>query len=166
MGNSLNKSSQKPVNNYHELRPQIDDNEKDRRHLAHNIVREMFGGNFSAPVEDILQTRNAQVLEVGCGPGTWVLEMSSDYRGNTFIGLDMLSLAPETKPFCVQFVIGDILKGGPETMRVFNSLINTLRPKGVNPSIVLRVPEFMQNMNLEDIQTVKRVFPGNPGVED
>ncbi|CAG8610535.1 1210_t:CDS:2, partial [Acaulospora morrowiae] len=212
MGNSLNRNSHKPANNYEEIY-EINENEKERRHLAHNILREIFGGNFSAPVRNILRTRRARVLEVGCGPGTWVLEMSSDYRGNSFIGLDMLSMFPETKPYCVEFVVGDVLKGlsypdetfdyvfmrflciefsevqwknyvipelirvlkpngwlelmeadlnigsgGPETTRFFN-IVSAFQSKGISPSVVFRLPEFMQEIGLENVQTVRRYFP-------
>ncbi|RHZ83266.1 hypothetical protein Glove_99g181 [Diversispora epigaea] len=107
-----NRTVPKAPTNYHAIFP-TNEEEIDRRHLAHNLMRELFHGNYSSPVHDVLLTKEARVLDVGCGPGTWTLEMSSDYPGNEFIGLDILEMVPKTIPFCVKFVCSDFLNGLP-----------------------------------------------------
>lgn len=42
-----------------------DDDECDRLHMQHFLLKNIWGGNFSAPVEDILNQKNSKVLDVG-----------------------------------------------------------------------------------------------------
>ncbi|CAG8492168.1 3825_t:CDS:2 [Acaulospora colombiana] len=110
MGKSLSKE---PTHlRYKELFP-INDEEIERQHLRHHVVREIFGGNFSSPVHDILETGWAKVLDVDCGPGTWLFELSSDYPGCTYIGTNpsyVISLLNNAgKPFDVEFVDANLI---------------------------------------------------------
>ncbi|CAG8540545.1 4816_t:CDS:2 [Diversispora eburnea] len=106
MGNILFKDQDiirngtKASTNYHVIFP-TNEEEIDRRHLAHNLMRELFRGNYSSPVHDVLLTKKARVLDVG------------DYSGNEFIGLDIVEITPKTVPFCVKFVCSDFLNGLP-----------------------------------------------------
>ena len=52
------------LNNYHKVFPD-DENEKERQHLRHNLMREIFKSNFSSPVHDVLNSGWAKVLDVG-----------------------------------------------------------------------------------------------------
>ncbi|CAG8440632.1 10408_t:CDS:2 [Funneliformis caledonium] len=81
-------------------------------HLGHCVLREVWGGNFSSPIKPLL-TSGAKVLDVGCGSGTWICEMSSDYPTSRYIGIDTLPLFPTTKPFNVQFIQHDFLSSLP-----------------------------------------------------
>jgi len=47
-------------------------------------------GNFNAPVEE-----GIRVLDAGCGPGIWTLEMANDFPNSNFIGTDILEIFPE-----------------------------------------------------------------------
>ncbi|KAG2176420.1 hypothetical protein INT43_005660 [Umbelopsis isabellina] len=71
-----------------------DDTESDRLHSQHWIVRNVQGGNFVAPVEKELD-QGIKVLDVGTGPGTWVLEMARDFISSTFIGIDISANWPQ-----------------------------------------------------------------------
>lgn len=42
----------------------INDKEIERLHLRHHLLREVFQGNFSSPVHDILKKGWAKVLDV------------------------------------------------------------------------------------------------------
>ncbi|CAH1760918.1 1089_t:CDS:2 [Entrophospora sp. SA101] len=101
------------LNNYYKIFPD-DENEKKRQHLRHNLMREVFKSNFSSPVHDVLNTGWARVLDVGCGTGTWLFEMSADFPGCNFIGTDILvPLKSELKPFDVKFEEADVVDGLP-----------------------------------------------------
>lgn len=40
----------------------------------------MFQWNFISPVHELLVSeKKHKVLDIGCGPGTWVLEMATEY---------------------------------------------------------------------------------------
>ncbi|KAI8364714.1 S-adenosyl-L-methionine-dependent methyltransferase [Radiomyces spectabilis] len=75
-----------------------DDDESDRLVILHFLLKYALNGNFVAPVRSILQDSEsrAQVLDVGCGPGTWVLEMSTDYGNADFYGVDLCTMFPTT----------------------------------------------------------------------
>ncbi|KAI9316455.1 S-adenosyl-L-methionine-dependent methyltransferase [Dichotomocladium elegans] len=50
----------------------------------------MLGGDARAPVGPILSSKGtlAVVLDVGCGPGAWAMEMATVYPNASFIGID------------------------------------------------------------------------------
>ncbi|CAG8538910.1 7893_t:CDS:2 [Ambispora gerdemannii] len=84
-------------------------NGKDKFERASNIdeifylVKQNWGNNFSAPMKQILES-GANVLDVSCGPGMWVLEMASDYTNSTFTGIDEDNCYPTgTKPINASF---------------------------------------------------------------
>ncbi|KAI9316310.1 S-adenosyl-L-methionine-dependent methyltransferase [Dichotomocladium elegans] len=72
-----------------------DDAETDRIHQQHWILKAISDGNFTAPVEGDLQS-GINVVDAGCGPGTWTLEMANAYPNSTFYGIDIVSKFPET----------------------------------------------------------------------
>ncbi|OAD70491.1 hypothetical protein PHYBLDRAFT_126377 [Phycomyces blakesleeanus NRRL 1555(-)] len=64
----------------------------------HYILRTAFGGDFSAPARSMLE-KGCVVLDVGCGPGTWTMEMSTEFPNSSFIGIDCLNAFPrDIKP--------------------------------------------------------------------
>ncbi|CAG8562289.1 7556_t:CDS:2, partial [Scutellospora calospora] len=91
-----------------------DDEEINRLQTQHYLFRYAWGGNYSSPVEEILRAGGAHVLDIGCGPATWVLEMASEYTSTSFIGIDFSLVFPTNiKPRNVQFYHMNILDGLP-----------------------------------------------------
>ncbi|RIA87694.1 S-adenosyl-L-methionine-dependent methyltransferase [Glomus cerebriforme] len=85
-----------------------DDEEIDRLQMQHYLFRYIWQSNFSAPVKEILKC-GAKVLDIGCGPGTWVLEMASDYPRSNIMGIDIAPIFPsEIKPMNAEFKIQNI----------------------------------------------------------
>ncbi|KAL1920834.1 uncharacterized protein VTP21DRAFT_11469 [Calcarisporiella thermophila] len=72
-----------------------DEEEFDRLRLRHYMFRNMFQSNFSAPIKEQLE-KGIQVLDAGCGPGTWVVEMATEYRNSTFTGFEVSSIISQT----------------------------------------------------------------------
>ncbi|CAG8552889.1 16292_t:CDS:2 [Acaulospora colombiana] len=62
----------------------------DRIQLRHVLFRYVWQGNFSSPLDEELN-QGIRVLDIGCGSGSWVLDMSVQYPNSTFIGIDMCS---------------------------------------------------------------------------
>ncbi|RIA99735.1 S-adenosyl-L-methionine-dependent methyltransferase [Glomus cerebriforme] len=86
----------------------------DRQHMHHFFKKYIFQNNFSSPIEDKLFKEDCKVLDVGCGPGTWLLDVSNTYSNAQFFGLDIEPLFPqEIKPKNLQFIEADIRKGLP-----------------------------------------------------
>ncbi|KAI8367630.1 uncharacterized protein BYT42DRAFT_586929 [Radiomyces spectabilis] len=85
-----------------------DNQEQDRLTAQHYVLRTAFDGDFSAPLQSMLQ-KGCVVLDVGCGPGTWTMEMSTSFPKSTFIGLDQSTLFPrDIKPKNCHFRTCDI----------------------------------------------------------
>src|SRR5947209_6036140 len=57
--------------------------------LNHYLAQEVWGTNFSCPCEDIFQTTGTKVLDLGSGPGTWVMEMAIEYPLTHFTGIEL-----------------------------------------------------------------------------
>ncbi|RUS19666.1 S-adenosyl-L-methionine-dependent methyltransferase [Endogone sp. FLAS-F59071] len=56
----------------------------------------------------------ARILDVGCGPGTWVLDAATDYPEADWVGIDINGMFPEMiMPPNVSFVQADVLDGLP-----------------------------------------------------
>ncbi|CAG8562844.1 8540_t:CDS:2 [Ambispora leptoticha] len=86
--------------------------EIDRLQTLHYLFRSLWQSNYSSPIEDSLTSGGLHVLDVGCGPGTWILEMATTYKLSHFTGVDISTMFPnEVKPRNVAFVEGNLRKG-------------------------------------------------------
>ncbi|KAI8887008.1 S-adenosyl-L-methionine-dependent methyltransferase [Backusella circina FSU 941] len=72
----------------------LDNDEQDRMVAQHYLLRTAFGSDFKSPVKALLK-KGAVVLDVGCGTGTWTMEMSTAFPRSTFIGIDQASCFPK-----------------------------------------------------------------------
>ncbi|KAI8144227.1 hypothetical protein BJV82DRAFT_79881 [Fennellomyces sp. T-0311] len=101
-----------------------DDDESDRLIILHFLLKYAFNGNVVAPIGDILtnatlcgggsKQKRPQVVDVGCGPGTWVLEMATEFPNADFHGVDICPMFPGTiKPSNAIFRQQNILDGLP-----------------------------------------------------
>ncbi|CAO3593312.1 unnamed protein product [Absidia cylindrospora] len=102
--------------NYSRCLLPCDEEESDRLIIQHFLLKYAFGANFISPVHSLLQHSmddRPQVLEIGTGPGTWVLEMATEYSETDFHGIDLAAMYPTTiKPSNAHFQQHDILEGG------------------------------------------------------
>lgn len=71
-----------------------DNEEQDRMVAQHYLLRTAFGSDFSSPIRSQLQ-KGIIALDVGCGPGTWTMEMATAFPRSTFIGIDQSSFFPK-----------------------------------------------------------------------
>ncbi|KAG2172736.1 hypothetical protein INT43_000083 [Umbelopsis isabellina] len=86
-----------------------DDEESDRLHEEHFLIKEGLGGNVLG--QDLLTKKlqdGAMVLDIGCGPGTWLLDLATEYPSSLFHGLDIASVFPnQIRPPNVNFKVAD-----------------------------------------------------------
>ncbi|RIB26834.1 S-adenosyl-L-methionine-dependent methyltransferase [Gigaspora rosea] len=59
----------------------------DRLALQHRIFKYIWQSDFSAPVNEKLET-GAKVLDFGCGTATWLIDLSSQYPNSSFFGVE------------------------------------------------------------------------------
>ncbi|GBB85084.1 hypothetical protein RclHR1_11660004 [Rhizophagus clarus] len=84
----------------------------DRLHMYHFLIAYIFQSNFSSPIEDKLIKGGCKVLDIGCGPGTWLLDLSNKYENSHFIGVDIKPIFPqEIKPKNLEFIEVDVTNG-------------------------------------------------------
>ncbi|CAG8433039.1 8586_t:CDS:2 [Diversispora eburnea] len=81
----------------------------DRFKLHHNLYRYIWQSNFSSPVEERLSLPDVKVLDVGCGPGTWILELAKEYPNASFTGIDHRTLFKAEPPSNVTIEYNDLL---------------------------------------------------------
>ncbi|KAI8637879.1 S-adenosyl-L-methionine-dependent methyltransferase [Parasitella parasitica] len=106
------------VSSAHRFYLPCDDIEADRIIVLHFCIQAAFNGNIVAPVIPSLGVKpkanekySARVLDVGCGPGTWILEMATDFPFTEFHGIDIRTMFPTTiKPPNAQFTQHDFLQ--------------------------------------------------------
>ncbi|RIA99739.1 S-adenosyl-L-methionine-dependent methyltransferase [Glomus cerebriforme] len=86
----------------------------DRLHAHTFIKMNVFQSNFSVPIEERLIRGECKVLDVGCGPGTWLLDLASRYDKSSFFGVDIKSIYPsQIKPANLKFIQADVSDGLP-----------------------------------------------------
>lgn len=82
--------------------------------------------NFHAPIEDDL-CKGIKVLDAGCGPGTWTLEMAETYRESSFVGVDSSAVFPEKiRPPNVEFAVANLAKNIPFPDNYFDFIFERL----------------------------------------
>ncbi|CAB4414372.1 unnamed protein product [Rhizophagus irregularis] len=86
----------------------------DRLHMFHFFQRYLFQSNYSSPIEERLTQGKCKVLNIGCGPGTWLLDLANQYEKSIFYGLDSNSVYPnEIKPSNLNFITANMFDGLP-----------------------------------------------------
>ncbi|RIA88729.1 S-adenosyl-L-methionine-dependent methyltransferase [Glomus cerebriforme] len=82
--------------------------------LQHSLLKYAWCNNFSSPIHEALKTGGLKVLDVGCGPGTWLFDMCIDYPLCNFVGLD-ISLVPSSTSDVnnITFIQSNVLDGLP-----------------------------------------------------
>ncbi|KAF9971302.1 hypothetical protein BGZ73_005773 [Actinomortierella ambigua] len=70
-----------------------DAQEGERLMLQHYVLRHAFGSNVIPPIDTTLA---GKVLDCGCGPGTWVMEMAAEHEDLDFYGFDISPMYPST----------------------------------------------------------------------
>ncbi|CAG8494547.1 6051_t:CDS:2 [Ambispora leptoticha] len=100
----------------------VDETEMIKSEKNQAIARLVWQGNFSSPIEDRLKAGGLKILDVGCGPGTWIIEMAKTYPLCTFIGVDIVYSLREL-PENVKFIEANILHGIPIASGEFDFVV-------------------------------------------
>ncbi|KAI9478805.1 MAG: S-adenosyl-L-methionine-dependent methyltransferase [Benjaminiella poitrasii] len=92
-----------------------DEEEADRIQLKNDLVKLAFEGEFSLPFDynDLLDGR---ILDVGCGPGAWCIDLSTRYPHIDVVGVDSNDMFPSecNLPKNCQLIVSNVLNGFKE----------------------------------------------------
>ncbi|KAG0746999.1 hypothetical protein G6F57_007202 [Rhizopus arrhizus] len=98
--------------------------ELDRLSSQHFALKILYDGNISSQIASKLNMDNAVVLDVGCGPGTWLMDVATEFPGGDFHGVDVYNIFPRNiRPANVHFQSCDALEGLPFPDNTFD-LVN------------------------------------------
>lgn len=90
----------------------VDGDEQNRMNDQHDLLRELLGSNYVAPVRDLLvqrsQQRQIKVLDLCTGTGKWVVEMAEEFPHVKFNALDIVPISTRTPPKNVDFELQDV----------------------------------------------------------
>ncbi|KAI9281576.1 S-adenosyl-L-methionine-dependent methyltransferase [Sporodiniella umbellata] len=68
-----------------------DKDEHDRLTGQHFAFKDLLNGNITSSVKDILDfQKGISILDIGCGSGVWMADMSSEYPNCTYYGCDII----------------------------------------------------------------------------
>ncbi|KAI8393831.1 S-adenosyl-L-methionine-dependent methyltransferase [Radiomyces spectabilis] len=91
----------------------IDEIEQDRLDEIHFALKDLYDGNVLTKTHCLLR-KGMKILDVGCGPATWLLDMAMSFQKCEFTGVDLSKdMFPNIKPNNVELVIADVLQGLP-----------------------------------------------------
>ncbi|KAG9294400.1 hypothetical protein G9A89_001905 [Geosiphon pyriformis] len=89
-----------------------DEKELELSHKIHKFTRGIWQSNFSSPIQEQLMKGGVRVLDVGCGSGSWIIDMAKQYPNCHFTAVDMSPLiSRDSQPENVRFYEEDIIDG-------------------------------------------------------
>ncbi|KAL7314878.1 hypothetical protein PS15m_006393 [Mucor circinelloides] len=153
-----------------------DELEQDRLNSQHFSLKALYDGNILPSVKELLPS-NAQVLDLGCGSGCWVMEMAIDYPQYKITGLDMADMFPTTiRPENVKFELHNILNGLPYPDQTFDYVHMRLLITGLRteewPTVIAEIhrvlkpgglvqlveSDFTEETNVQIVETFNKEF--------
>jgi SAM-dependent methyltransferase len=64
----------------------------------HFALKALFGGDILEPARGLIDLDdNCHVLDVGCGPGSWLLDLATSYPNSKFVGIDVVDMVSKKK---------------------------------------------------------------------
>ncbi|RUS34728.1 S-adenosyl-L-methionine-dependent methyltransferase [Jimgerdemannia flammicorona] len=91
-----------------------DNQEIDRLIMQHYLVKSIFEGSVLSAAEQVFTRKDATILDVGCGPGTWIIDIAADHPDTECHAIDMSPIFPETlNPPNISFHKCNVLEGLP-----------------------------------------------------
>ncbi|ORZ03281.1 S-adenosyl-L-methionine-dependent methyltransferase [Syncephalastrum racemosum] len=90
--------------------------EMDRLIGQHFAIKTLFDGeNIYGKGKSLLNLeKGAKILDIACGPGTWLMDVATEYPNCECVGVDMVDVFPtDIRPSNVKFQVGDVMQRLP-----------------------------------------------------
>ncbi|KAI8376618.1 S-adenosyl-L-methionine-dependent methyltransferase [Choanephora cucurbitarum] len=101
--------------------------DEDRMNATHFALKALFGANFLNTVQQTIDfdSKSTRVLDIGCGTGTWIMDMATEFPNTEFVGIDRVHIFPAAiRPPNATFKLVDVRDGLPFEDNTFD-LVNT-----------------------------------------
>ncbi|CAB4438996.1 unnamed protein product [Rhizophagus irregularis] len=96
------------LNNVKDLDIKYNSETIDRIVSQQYLLKHIWKGNFSSPIRDLLESGSVNALEIKCGPGTWILDMATEFSRCSFTGIDLIPIFPsEIRPKNTKFFLAN-----------------------------------------------------------
>ncbi|EIE87400.1 hypothetical protein RO3G_12111 [Rhizopus delemar RA 99-880] len=121
------KKKQEQAREFHQIETSSywlpkDEDEQLRQTGQHFVIKEVFGGNVLSSITEALDfDRGISILDIGCGSGTWIMDMISEYPNCQYDGCDIVDVINKSimlKQFTFKF--GNILETLPYKDNTFD----------------------------------------------
>ena len=96
-----------------------------RLQMHYYLYNHIWQSIYSSPLHERLESEKLRVLDSGCGPGSWILDMANSYKTSSFVGVDLSpSMFPSSRnkstPDNVVFLERNIIDGFPFPNETFD----------------------------------------------
>ncbi|RIA79553.1 S-adenosyl-L-methionine-dependent methyltransferase [Glomus cerebriforme] len=122
MGNRISSSYNKCV-----PKPKQDNSmlliksEVERQKSLNFYISNLWESSFSSKIDKELEKGGKVILDVGCGAGSWLLEVAKMYPNNQYFGVDVVPIFPKDNlPGNIHFITGNVLNGLPFSCEMFD----------------------------------------------
>ncbi|CAH1764378.1 15150_t:CDS:10, partial [Entrophospora sp. SA101] len=68
----------------------VDDKSMSIMEIVEVLSQHIWNGKFSSPVKETLKNGGASVIDIGCGPATWLMFMAEEFPKSSFVGIDIM----------------------------------------------------------------------------
>ncbi|KAG1438530.1 hypothetical protein G6F56_012614 [Rhizopus delemar] len=99
-----------------------DEHEQKRLTGQHFALKELFGGNVLSSVAKTLDLeKGVSTIDIGCGSGIWIMDMTHDYPNCSYTGSDIVDVTNKNLNINqFTFKYGNVVKGLPFADNTFD----------------------------------------------
>ncbi|KAF9486357.1 S-adenosyl-L-methionine-dependent methyltransferase [Pholiota conissans] len=124
------------LNNYSDIyRLPADDEELQRLDKQHVLLADVMGGKYAPPMAAVMANdvpgETKAVLDLGCGSGSWILDVARDFPDCSAVAVDLIPMQSPTMPPNLRSEIDDINLGLEHFYGDFNVVHARLISSGI-----------------------------------